>query len=146
MNSMTTRRPIRMLMLSMMCLAGAALDGMAAEVPAKVVDPPETVVVTYRPKAGKEAELEALIQRHWKTISGLGMVLPEPHLLFRGQDGNGATFFVNIITWKTHAAPDSASPEVEAIWTAMQADIERRDCRRGIEFDEVWEVPIAAKP
>src|SRR5437764_38643 len=86
-------------------------------------DPPETVVVTYRPKAGKEKEVEGLIQKHWETIQRLGMVLPEPHLLYRGQDAKGSTFFVNIITWKTHEAPDAAPAEVTAIWRAMEESV-----------------------
>lgn len=109
---------------------------------AKAIDPPETVVVTYRPKAGQDEAVEALIQQHWKTIQKLGMVLPEPHLLYRGKDGKG-TFFVNIITWKTHDTPDTAPAEVTAIWNSMMKIVEKRDCRRGIEFDEVFELPLA---
>ncbi len=78
------------------------------------------------------------------TIQRLGMVLPEPHLLYRGQDAKGSTFLVNIITWKSHDAPDTAPAEVTAIWKAMEQNVEKRDCRRGIEFDEVSE--IAMKP
>ena len=108
---------------------------------AKAIDPPETVVVTYRPKAGQEQSVEALIRQHWKTIQNLGMVLPAPHLLYRGKDDKG-TFFVNIITWKTHDTPDTAPAEVTAIWDSMMKSVEKRDCRRGIEFDEVSEIPL----
>src|SRR5262245_24933492 len=68
-------------------------------------DPPETVIVTYRAKTGKEAQLEKAIQNHWATIKRLGMVTGDLHMLFRGEDEPGKTMFVNILTWKDHAAP-----------------------------------------
>lgn len=101
------------------------------------VDPPETVVVTYSPAAGKEAEVSKLIARHWATLVRLRLVTRDAHVTYRDKDAGGKPIFVDLLTWKSHAAPDSAPPEVEKIWSAMEAAVEKRGERRGIEFHEV---------
>jgi len=101
------------------------------------VDPPETVVVIYSPKAGKEADVENLIRRHFATIQRLRLVTADPHVTYRDKDETGKPILVDILTWKSHAAPDSVPAEVETIWAAMEAACEKRDARRGIAFHEV---------
>jgi hypothetical protein len=110
------------------------LGGSARAAP---VDPPETVVVTYAPQPGKESEVEGLIRGHFATIARLRLATKDPHITYRDKDAAGRTIFVDILTWKSHATPDAAPPEVEAIWAQMEAAVEKRDGRRGIEIREV---------
>jgi hypothetical protein len=100
-------------------------------------DTPETVVVTYSPQPGKEPAVEKLIRDHWAAVVRLHLVTGDPHLLYRDVDKDGLPIFVDILTWKSHAAPDNAPPEIEAIWAKMEAAVVKRGERRGIEFHEV---------
>ena len=119
-------------------LAGTAIAQERSDNPLN--DDPETVVDTLHVKAGKEDELARVMARAWATYSKFNMVLAEPHLLMRGVDDAGRPFFVEILTWKDHNAPDHAPPEVKKIWAEMEALCEKRDGRRGIEFYEVHPV------
>lgn len=109
----------------------------AVALAAPAADPPETVVVIYSPRAGKEAEVDKLIRTHFATLKRLRLVTADPHVTYRDKDEGGRPIFVDILTWKSHAAPDDVPPEVQTIWTAMEAACEKRDGRRGIAFHEV---------
>jgi len=100
-------------------------------------DSPETVVVTYSPRDGKEADVEKLIRKHWATLVRLKLVTSDPHLLYRDKDKDGLPVLVDVLTWKTHGTPDNAPAEVEAIWSQMEAACGKRGDRAGIEFHEV---------
>ena len=104
---------------------------------APAADPPETVVVVYSPQAGKEAAVDDLIRLHFATVRKLRLVTADPHVTYRDKDAGGRPIFVDILTWKSHAAPDDAPAEVRAIWVKMEAACEKRDGRRGIDFHEV---------
>jgi len=105
-------------------------------------DDPETVFDTLHVKAGKEDELARVMARAWAAYRKFDLVLPQTHLLMRGVDGAGRPFFVEILTWKSHDAPDHVPPEVQKIWAEMEGLCEKRDGRRGIEFYEVQMVPM----
>ena len=105
----------------------------------------ETVIVTYRVKEGKESDFLHILGQQWPTLRKLGLVEPQPHLVMRGEDESKKTYFVEILTWKSHEAPDNAPPEVRAIWAAMQTLVEDRLGHRGIEFPEVHIVQLAEK-
>lgn len=98
-------------------------------------DPPETVMVTYRPQAGKEKELEAILSDQRALLAKMNLTAPKtPHLLMR--DGKA---YVEVFTWKSHATPDNAPPELLAIWKRLNAAVEKTN---GLEFHEVQ--PLAA--
>jgi len=97
----------------------------------------ETVYTTFRVIPGKEDEFWKVLEKAWPTYHRLGMVLERPHLILRGSDDNGKPYFIEILTWKDHDAPDHAGPEVQAIWDQMTALCEKRDGHRRIEFYEV---------
>jgi hypothetical protein len=92
---------------------------------------PETVVVTYHPKQGGEAQLQKLIERQWQTLTDL-QVVTGSHSLYRG-DG----LFVEVLTWKDASIPDNAPAPIRAIWADMGKLVEKRDCRQAIEIEEV---------
>jgi hypothetical protein len=103
----------------------------------KPKDDTETVYTTYRVIAGKETEFAKVLAKAWPTYFKLGMVLKQPHIVLRGTDDAGKTYFIEILTWKDHDAPDHAPAEVQAIWDQLTALCEKRDGHRRIEFYEV---------
>ena len=105
----------------------------------------ETVMVTFRAKAGAEAELAAVIAKHWTTGSGLNLFAGEPHVTLRGVDGEKKTYFVEIFTWRDASIPDHAPAAIQAIWADMNRLTEARGGRPGLEFAEV-SVIAPAKP
>ena len=106
----------------------------------------ETVIVTYQVKPGKEDELFKVLAKHWATIHRLGMVLDQPHLVFRGKDDSNKFFFVEILTWDDAETPDNAPPEVRAIWKEMEPLVESRLGHTPIEFPEVHAVNYPPVP
>lgn len=78
-------------------------------------DEPETVIVTVKAKAGHEAQLEAVMKKHWSTIKRLDLVTSDQHELFRA----GGGVFVDIFTWKSGAIPDNPPAEVLGVWKEM---------------------------
>jgi hypothetical protein len=103
----------------------------------KTKDDTETVYTTFRVIPGKETEFAKVLAKAWPTYHRLGMVLERPHLVLSGADDAGRPYFIEILTWKDHDAPDHAPAEVQAIWDQMTALCEKRDGHRRIEFYEV---------
>ena len=97
----------------------------------------ETVISTFRVRAGKEAEFARVHAQAWPAYRRFDLVAEKPHLVLQGVDEAGKTYFVEIFTWKDHDAPDHASPEIRAIWAQLEALCEPRLGHRGIEFPEV---------
>lgn len=78
--------------------------------------------VTYRPKEGFEPQLLPLVKAHWPTLRRLGLVTPEPPILYRAKDKESdATYFIEIFSWLDEKASGIAheTPEVMAVWEKM---------------------------
>jgi quinol monooxygenase YgiN len=83
---------------------------------------PVTMLCTYRPKKGKEKELFALVKKHWRVLSSVGLATGEPATLYRATDKESArVYFVEIFSWRDRQASAVAhqTPEVMAIWEPM---------------------------
>jgi len=106
----------------------------------------ETVIATYQAKPGKEDELFKAMGKHWATIHRLGMVLDQPHLVLRGKDDSGKTYFIEILTWDDAETPDHAPAEVHTIWKEMEPLVESRLGHQGIEYPEVHVVAYPPAP
>ena len=104
--------------------------------PAKA-DSPETVMVTYRVKAGQEAQLQDTLARAWAIYQKEHMVLPQPHVIVRDKESGGLTRFIEILTWVNHAKPAHAPDSVKTIWNQMQSFCEPRDGHPGLDGGEV---------
>ena len=104
--------------------------------------PAESVICTYRVAPGNEAKFRELLKAHWPKLRELGVVTPDPPLVFRGSDGEDRPFFVEIFAWKDADAVQIAHdhPEVLAIWEPMATLTEARDGRPAMEFPHV--VPV----
>ena len=129
-------------MKSLRLLAGMLVAGaMAAPPPAD----PETVMVTFRVKAGVEGELAKVIADHWTTAKRLDLVRPEPHVTLKGQDSDG-TYYIDIFTWRDASIPDHAPPDIQKIWADMNRLTEARGGHPALSFTEMTVVTPGTKP
>jgi len=79
-------------------------------------DQGEVVMAMYRPKAGGDAALRAIIARHVPTLRRVHLATDRPVLLLRAADGT----YVEIFEWRPGAAQQAHEhPEVEALWGEM---------------------------
>ena len=97
---------------------------------------PETVLVTYRVKVGKEAEFRDVLSRAWDVYRRDGLVFAEPHVVVQDTE-DGKPRFVEIFTWVSRSIPEHAPDSVKAIWKQEESLCERRGERYGIEPGEV---------
>lgn len=105
---------------------------------------PVTVLVTYRPKKGKEARFLTLLKRHWPTLEKAGLVAPSPPRIWKASDKRTRrTYFVEMFEWRDARASDTAhrTREVMAVWGPMEPLLE------GMELALVkpLALPFAAK-
>ena len=124
-------------------LAAALTAGLAA-----AAGPPETVHVTYHVQQGKLDEFLAVLKEHYPACRKLGLVLAQPHIILSGKEDGGKPVVIEILTWKDGDAPDSVPehhPEVKKIWDRLNALVEKRGDKRGIEIDEM-DIVGAARP
>lgn len=105
---------------------------------------PETVHITFRPKAGREAALKRVIADHWATATKLGLVQPEPHVTVEMKDETGRPCFVDIFTWRDRDIPDNAPAAILVIWADMNRLTEARGGRPGLDIKEVTLLPARA--
>jgi hypothetical protein len=83
---------------------------------------PVTMLVTYRPKKGKEKELLALVKKHWRILDRVGLVTKEPAKIWKATDKRGGgVSFVEMFQWKDGEASGVAhqTPAVMAMWEPM---------------------------
>src|SRR5689334_3192271 len=72
------------------------------------------VIVAYRPKSGKEAELLELVRSRVPTLDKEGLVTKRAPIIMRARDGT----IVEVSEWKSREAIDAAhkNPNVLAMW------------------------------
>jgi hypothetical protein len=91
---------------------------------------PVTVLVTYRPKKGREKMFSRLLHRHWPALKQAGLVARTRARLWQATDKKtGRTYFVETFSWKDEKASEKAhaSPDVLAIWNPMGPMLESMD-------------------
>ena len=107
---------------------------------ATAAGPPETVHVTYHVQAGKLEEFLSVLKQHHPACRKLGLVLAEPHLILSGKEDGGKPVVVEILTWKDSDAPDSVPkhhPDIKKIWDQLNALVEKRGEKPGIDIEEM---------
>lgn len=73
----------------------------------------DMVVVAYRPKPGREADLLALVREHVPDLRAWGLATDRPTLAMVGEGG----VVVEVFEWAEGAvARAHADPEVQAMW------------------------------
>src|SRR5262245_44494207 len=95
---------------------------------------PVPTLVIYRPKKGKEAEMQSVVENPRPLLDRLGLITKEPARIWRATDKDRAdvVYFVEIFSWKDPEAPNVAhqTPEVMAVWESMGAFLERLELAR----------------
>jgi hypothetical protein len=100
-------------------------------------------ICQYTVKEGKEAEMEALLAKHYPALKKAGLV-EHPPVVYRGLSsgkpgGNhgAARTFVEIFSWKDNNGPELAhqSPDVMAVWEPMGAICERMEFPHFVPLD-----------
>jgi hypothetical protein len=132
MSNTKTRRALLGLITLLALHAGTAAAGDTPKPGA-----PHTVIVTYRPKAGREKELVAILDRQFPLLRKHGLVRAAPHLVLTGTEEGRKPYLVEILTWRDHAAPDNVPTDVKALWSEMQENVESRLGRPGVDIAEV---------
>ena len=78
----------------------------------------DMVIVGYRPKPGREAELLALVREHVPGLRDLGLATHRPALAMRAQDGT----IVEVFEWREGAiAKAHENPAILAMWERYAA-------------------------
>ena len=98
---------------------------------------PETVLVTYHVKPGKEAEFQAVLSRAWGVYRGEQLVFAEPHVVVQDTENGGKPRFVEILTWVIRSIPEHAPESVKTIWKQEESLCEKRGEHYSIEPGEV---------
>jgi len=98
---------------------------------------PETVLVIYHVKPGKEAEFQAVLARAWEVYRGEHLVFAEPHVVVQDSENGGKPRFVEILTWVSRSIPEHAPESVKTIWKQEESLCEKRGEHYGIEPGEV---------
>jgi hypothetical protein len=91
---------------------------------------PVTMLVSYHPKAGREAELQHLVEQHYPTLTKLGLVTDMRAQVWKAHiKGSDRPYFVELFQWKTPQASGVAhqTPEVMAVWETMGPLLEKLD-------------------
>ena len=101
---------------------------------AAYAEKPETVITTYYPKPGKDAEMIRILRDAWAIYTRLSLVTGQ-HQLYRATTEGGTSYFVEIFTWKDESIPDNAPPEVKRVWADMNANTSKLD------FAEITAIP-----
>jgi hypothetical protein len=97
---------------------------------------PETVLITYHVAAGKEEQLQQLLNSAWAVYRQHHLVFAEPHIVARDREGDAAKF-IEIFTWVSHEAPDHAPEAVTQLWDQMHACCESRAGHPALEGGEI---------
>jgi hypothetical protein len=117
-----------------MWIALALLVTLAAE-------QPETVMITLRAKAGAEQALADVLARHYDTARRLDLVKPDaPHVTLRSAEDQDTPYFVEIFTWRAADIPDHAPAAILEIWKQMNALVESRGGKAGMDIVEM--IPV----
>jgi hypothetical protein len=78
---------------------------------------PEVVIAMYRPKAGKQKDLDLLVKKHFAILRESGLTTQKDSFIGRSSDGT----IVEIFEWLNAEAAGKAhdNPAVAEIWGAM---------------------------
>ncbi|MCB1187380.1 hypothetical protein KDL29_09470 [bacterium] len=102
------------------------------------------VVCTFRVKEGADAQFEELLQRHWPTLSQLGLVTDRPTQLFKGDEKGSGLVYIEVFEWLSEDASRRAHelPEVMAIWEPMGGLVEMRGTKPPMDFIHVTDLSL----
>jgi len=98
--------------------------------------PSHVNICQYHVKEGHEAEMEALLAKHWPTLRAAGLASAVPPVIYKGLpsgkpggDHGAAGVYFEIFSWENENGPQIAhqTPEVMAVWEPMGAICKHMD-------------------
>ncbi len=80
------------------------------------------VIAAFKPKPGKDAELAAVVEKHWDILQREGLVTDRPRYAMQAKDGT----IVEVFEWLSSEAIEKAhhNPTVLALWAEFEAACE----------------------
>ncbi len=99
------------------------------------------VIVAYRPKPGKEAELLDLVRNRVPTLAKEGLVTDRTPIMMRAKDGT----IVEVSEWKSPEAIEAAHQN-ENVWAMWNRFFEVCDCIPLKELPEADEMFAGFEP
>ncbi len=80
------------------------------------------VIAAFKPKPGKEAELGAVVEKHWGILQREGLVTDRTRYAMQATDGT----IVEVFEWLSPEAIEKAhhNPAVLALWAEFEAACE----------------------
>jgi len=94
-------------------------------------------MATFRVAGGKEADFQDVLAREWKVYTKEKLVLDQPHVVLRGKEADGKSYFVDIYTWASRSTPDHPPASVMSIWQSMGPFLETRNGHPSMEITYV---------
>ena len=78
---------------------------------------PEVCFASYRPRAGKDAELLRAVAMHYPVLRKLELIPDRPPVVVRASDGT----IIEVFEWVDADAAQKAHehPEIAAVWESM---------------------------
>ena len=99
-------------------------------------DTPETVMATFRLKAGQLKTFLGLMPAYREALRKNRLVTDEPYLLMTGTEEDKPIVII-IFSWKNHDIPENVPPDIQECWNRFNTMVEDRDGHSGIEFPEM---------
>jgi hypothetical protein len=80
------------------------------------------VIAAFKPKAGQQAALHAVVARHWRVLQAEGLVTERPRSVMQATDGT----VIEVFEWRSAEAIEQAhkNSAVLALWADFEAACE----------------------
>jgi hypothetical protein len=80
------------------------------------------VIAAYKPKAGREEQLRAAVQKHAAVLRAQGLITERPAYVMRGADGT----VLEVFEWRSAEAIEQAheNPAVQVLWAEFGTNCE----------------------
>ena len=80
------------------------------------------VIAAFKPKPGKQAELLAVVAKHWSVLQSEGLVTQRPRYAMQSADGT----VLEVFEWLSSESIEQAhhNPAVQALWAEFEATCE----------------------
>ncbi len=80
------------------------------------------VIAAFKPRPGAQAQLLAVVEKHWRVLQAEGLVSDRPRYAMQAQDGT----VIEVFEWRSAQAIEQAhhNPAVLALWAEFEAACE----------------------
>ncbi len=76
------------------------------------------VIAAFKPKPGKQEQLLAVVEKHWRVLREQSLVTDRPRFAMQSADGT----ILEVFEWRSAQAIESAhiNPAVHALWAEFE--------------------------